>query len=81
MKYEMFQGILWLTFEMEWADTKKDFLPFKEVHEQSWFSSKIVTYSRLPDSRENVASTQARTRFSYAVVFVFPIIWEPGTSL
>ena len=27
-----------------------------------------------------VEATQAPTRFSHAVVFVFPIIWEPGTG-
>ena len=27
-----------------------------------------------------LASTQASTRFSHTVVFVFPTIWEPGTG-
>ena len=27
-----------------------------------------------------LASSQAPIRFSHAVVFVFPTIWEPGTS-
>ena len=39
---------------------------------------KVVPIAAVITEEAIVASTQAPTRFSHAVFFAFPAIWEPG---